>query len=143
MQTFLPYESFEDSAAVLDQKRLGKQRVETLQIMKTLLTGTGWVNHPAVKMWAGYERALLEYQDAVCFEWAHHRGFQDTCWVKTEELYYTHIPMYAPTELVIPPWLGNDEFHMSHQSNLIRKDPEFYSPIFVGIPEGLEYVWPV
>lgn len=37
MQTFLPYADYEQSAAVLDQKRLGKQRVETLQIMQVLL----------------------------------------------------------------------------------------------------------
>lgn len=36
MQTFLPYKSFEQSAACLDNKRLGKQRVEVLQILKAL-----------------------------------------------------------------------------------------------------------
>jgi hypothetical protein len=28
MQTFLPYKSFEESASVLDWRRLGKQRVD-------------------------------------------------------------------------------------------------------------------
>ena len=37
MQTFLPYENFAASAAVLDNKRLGKQRVETLQVIKAQL----------------------------------------------------------------------------------------------------------
>lgn len=37
MQTFLPYADYAQSAAALDQKRLGKQRVETLQIMQVLL----------------------------------------------------------------------------------------------------------
>ena len=32
MQTFLPYADFQRSAQVLDYKRLGKQRVEALQI---------------------------------------------------------------------------------------------------------------
>lgn len=36
MQTFLPYSDFERSAASLDDLRLGKQRVETLQIMQSL-----------------------------------------------------------------------------------------------------------
>lgn len=36
MQTFLPYPSAERSARVLDTKRLGKQRVECLQILATL-----------------------------------------------------------------------------------------------------------
>ncbi len=33
MQTFLPYDSYADSAAVLDRARLGKQRVEAKQIL--------------------------------------------------------------------------------------------------------------
>lgn len=37
MQTFLPYPNFKASARVLDTKRLGKQRVENLQIMSALL----------------------------------------------------------------------------------------------------------
>lgn len=51
MQTFLPYKSFAESAACLDNKRLGKQRVEVLQILKALHNPSyGWQNHPAVKM---------------------------------------------------------------------------------------------
>ena len=33
MQTFLPFPDFQQSAAVLDRVRLGKQRVEALQIL--------------------------------------------------------------------------------------------------------------
>jgi hypothetical protein len=43
IQTFLPYPDFEESAAVLDMKRLGKQRVENLQIIQ-VLTGTKVAN---------------------------------------------------------------------------------------------------
>ena len=54
MQTFLPYESFEKSAQTLDWRRLGKQRVEGMQIINAI-TGKkrkdgkpykGWINHP-------------------------------------------------------------------------------------------------
>ena len=41
-----------------------------------------------------------------------------------------------------PEWLGNPDFHIAHQSNLIRKKPEFYIPIFGNIPDNLEYIWP-
>ena len=60
MQTFLPFSDFEKSAKALDYRRLGKQRIEAYQIWK-VLTGqtTAWKNHPAVKMWQGYEQALL------------------------------------------------------------------------------------
>ena len=36
MQTFLPYADFARCAAVLDPRRLGKQRVEVLQIMRAI-----------------------------------------------------------------------------------------------------------
>ena len=38
MQTFLPYSNFQKTAEVLDYRRLGKQRVEGMQIIKTILT---------------------------------------------------------------------------------------------------------
>lgn len=53
MQTFLPYPDFAESAHVLDRSRLGKQRVETIQVQRGLVVpGYGWRHHPAVKMWA-------------------------------------------------------------------------------------------
>ena len=33
MQTFLPFADFAETAAVLDHRRLGKQRIEVLQIL--------------------------------------------------------------------------------------------------------------
>ena len=62
MQTFLPYPDYAASAKVLDRQRLGKQRVENLQIIKALLDPTyGWQNHPAVKMWRGHIISCLLY----------------------------------------------------------------------------------
>ena len=79
MQTFLPYEDFAQAAKCLDSKRLGKQRVEALQILNALLKpdAKGWKNHPAVKMWRGNERTLIEYGVAICDEWTR-RGHRDT-----------------------------------------------------------------
>ena len=149
MQTFLPYADFAQSAAALDMKRLGKQRVETMQILKALLTGTGWVNHPATKMWAGHTLALLDYQLAVCDEWTHVRGYKDTCADKTIALVQEHVPasdcdtFFLSGSYDAPAWLGDESFHISHQSNLLRKDQEFYGPQFPGVPDDLDYVWPV
>lgn len=139
MQTFLPYPDFQLSARVLDRQRLGKQRVETMQIMIALTEGRGWVNHPAVKMWAGHERYLLEYQDFICDEWLN-RGYEDSCWPKTVDIFRSARFSHALTR---PFWLGDIEFHRSHQSNLIRKDRDHYGPQFPGVPDNLEYVWPV
>jgi hypothetical protein len=47
VQTFLPYPDFAESAQVLDQARLGKQRVEALQVLRAVtLPGYGWQSHP-------------------------------------------------------------------------------------------------
>ena len=136
MQTFLPYEDFAKSAQSLDRTRLGKQRVETLQIMKALVDPSyGWQNHPAVKMWRGHEFYLLEYQRAVCNEWTS-RGYVDTCLDKT-------IAAMAgqPMRTARPEWLGNEEFHLSHRSNLTRKNPDHYNKYW-NVDDSLPYIWP-
>jgi hypothetical protein len=70
MQTFLPYPDFSGSALVLDVKRLGKQRVEAIQVLRGLVVpGYGWPHHPAVKMWQGYEEALVRYGLDMCAVW--------------------------------------------------------------------------
>lgn len=137
MQTFLPYPDFAESASALDYRRLGKQRVETLQILRALAGFTrGWTNHPATRMWRGYEAALINYGIAVCDEWMQ-RGYEDTC--KFKLLYLRAI---FDGEPMTPTWLGDGAIHRSHQSNLVRKDPEYYGPRFPDVPADLPYVWP-
>lgn len=145
MQTFLPYPDFDRSASVLDRARLGKQRVETMQLMNAMLQGylgnssRGWMNHPAKRMWDGYAWALLQYQIAVINEWVHVRGYRDTCMQKTFDIYHK-LPPELQREGEYPEWLGNDEFHQSHKSKLMFKKPDFYN---FNVPNNLEYVWPV
>lgn len=132
MQTFLPYADFTASAKVLDYRRLGKQRVETYQLIRAINGETkGWRTHPAAKMWDGYLEALHMYGRAMCEEWIE-RGYADTMLNRFE----------VHDEFEMPPWFGDEEFHRSHQSNLIRKLPEFYAPIFIGVPSDLPYLWP-
>jgi hypothetical protein len=138
MQTFLPWGSFDRSAQDLDRQRLGKQRVECLQIMTALaLPNYGWQHHPAVRMWRGHQDHLLDYQGAICSVWRH-KGYRDTCWEKTQAMFRR-----IQDESDMPPWLGDEALHRSHRSNLIRKDPAFYGPKYPGVPDDLEYVWPV
>jgi hypothetical protein len=137
MQTFLPFADFTRTAESLDWKRLGKQRVETMQVVKAITTGSGWVNHPATKMWHGHLGSLVEYQRAVCHEWVDVLGYRDTCLEKTLAL-VEGVDLGAGS----PAWLGRRDFHRSHQSNLVRKDPVYYSPLFPGVPPDLPYIWP-
>jgi hypothetical protein len=149
MQTFLPYPDFVACARVLDTRRLGKQRVEALQIVRALLVPDyGWRHHPAVLMWKGYPEALGRYGIEVCGEWRG-RGFADTCQPKilTDLALLGVDQVREQDELAaagaLPPWLGDPALHRSHQSALLRKDPELYSPRFPGVPDDLPYVWPV
>lgn len=142
MQTFLPYSDFAKSASVLDQRRLGKQRVETMQIMQALVGGSRWSCHPAVKMWTGYETSLMQYQLAVCQEWTKVRGFKDTCLGKTFDILGTDLATLLDQEVTQPYWLGDYDFHRAHRSNLVRKVPELYGGLWSDVPVDLDYIWP-
>ena len=137
MQTFLPYLTFTRCAKCLDYKRLGKQRLECLQILRTLNGETrGWQTHPAVLMWDGYTEALVEYGVACCDEWKR-RGYQDNL--------RDRIRTYSEgwdIEPVRPPWLTH-RFCLAHRSNLIRKAPDYYRPLWPNILDNLPYIWPV
>jgi hypothetical protein len=142
MQTFLPYSDFQQSAAALDPARLGKQRVEALQTLRALVIPEyGWQSHPAIRMWMGYVPALTMYGLAMVDEWTK-RGFDDTTRANIREFApQAGHPDYA-AKIPMPPWLGDPELHLSHRSNLVRKDPRFYSEVFPDTEADLEYVWP-
>lgn len=149
MQTFLPYADFERSARALDSKRLGKQRVETLQVVRALtVPGYGWANHPATLMWRGFEEALVRYGLTCCEVWVE-GGFADTCAAtmltdaQTAGVTTIRTQAELATAGELPPWLGDEELHRSHRSALVRKDPEHYGPLFPGVPDDLPYIWPV
>lgn len=143
MQTFLPYPDPTESAKCLDYRRLGKQRIECLQILNVLLGRTkptksgriGWANHPAVLMWKGHERALVDYAVRMCDEWIK-RGYKDT----RRAILTSSIDMDQP--IVYPSWVGDMAFHVAHRSNLIRKKPDFYQPLWPDVRDDLPYVWP-
>ena len=133
MQTFLPYEDFVKSAQCLDYRRLGKQRVEAWQIHQIVSgqrTTGGWINHPAVTMWRGYANALAWYYNAMVTEWVE-RGYKNTM-----------LPLKVNAGCIeMPPFVGENAFHDSHKSNLLRKDFAFYSQYNWQVPDNLPYIW--
>lgn len=130
MQTFLPYPSFLKSAEVLDYRRLGKQRVEARQILNAIYNGGSWSSHPAVKMWTGYEAALILYSNIMIQEWIR-RGYRNT------------MEIFEHDVVTFPFWLGDDDFHASHRSNLLRKDISWYGQFRWSESSDLSYVWPI
>lgn len=137
VNTFLPWPDYNKTAKSLDDKRLGKQRVEALQILRANLGLTkGWRNHPAAVMWRGHEGSLIEYIYAICNEWSD-RGFKDSVKEQVDEIYYTYD--FPPKSFSKPWWLGKRKIHQSHKSNLKRKNPEHY---MFNVPDDLPYQWP-
>lgn len=138
MQIFLPYPDMKQSLKVLDYKRLGKQRVETYQIISAItrrpkLDGTpykGWLNHPCTIMWRDYLPALKMYLNYSIAEWIV-RGYRNNMAFES----------YNEDEVVLPKWFGDQKFHDSHKSNLLKKDFEFYSKYKWDVNPENPYVW--
>lgn len=139
MQTFLPYKSFIKSLSCLDDKRLGKQRVEAMQILNALQPGSTsrWRNHPAVKMWRGYESELMAYMDIAIYVWVE-RGFKNTM-----RMNHPFLSRFLKDSFSVKiEWL-TDDFCAAHRSNLLRKNFEYYSKFGWKESTDLPYIWPV
>lgn len=134
MQTFLPLPDYYESMRCLDKSRLGNQ---VWREGLTLIRG-GWPNHPASKMWRGYEYHLGLYLLAGIKALILQRGKRYT---EIEDKIRQEMKKHRNSG---PPyWLGDDKFHASHRSNLIRKDPAYYRAFGWKEPDDLPYVWPL
>lgn len=159
MQTFLtePSLDFSTTAKVLDNKRLNKQSLEAWQIMLTNLNldpagnfrqSKGWVNHPAVKMWKGYEVVLFDYISAMTAEWVS-RGYRTSIFDKAK---FT-LSVAAEKNLVFhsdyPDWMLDDLYPRlakTHRIALLSKNYDWYRQFNwsedSGVsPESYSYVW--
>lgn len=136
VNTFLPLANMGASLAALDMKRLNAQRREAKQIWTALDRKrrgikAGWQNHPATRMWEGFDDALAAYTNAAIREWVR-RGYRNSMEALPERVSFD-----------LPPWFGTEDFHASHRSNLLRKDPVHYGRFGWSEPATLPYVWPV
>lgn len=140
MQTFLPYPDFDLTATTLDDKRLFKQVVETRQILACLgcdvfrndgepFSTKGFVNHPAKKMWEGYSNALKLYHNVLLRE----------CFSRKFNTQIKYLTIHGI--VFFPKWMGDERFHTSHRSNLLRKS-DHYKQFGWSEPDNLPYFWP-
>lgn len=134
MKTFTPYADVEQSLRSLDLKRLGKQRVEVIRIVRAL---RAWIclSHPAVLIWKGREEALSRYGLTACDVWTEH-GFADTCAVTiaadlaTAGVTRIRSHQHVAEAEALPPWLFDEDLQRSHRSSMLRKDPDHYASQF-------------
>lgn len=163
MQTFLPFPDILKSIRSLDYRRLGKQRVEAMQLLQALrdpwalgssdyysivyepvravvgkyIKHSRWINHPCTKMWLGYEDALGYYMNECIKEWIS-RGYKNTMKLRP-----------TPEKYDLPCWWGSDYLHFTHRTMLSSKEPDFYSSQGfetpardLGVGEPMLYLWP-
>ena len=156
MQTFIPIATtnFSEIAKTLDNKRLNKQALEGWQILMTLTEldpdgndrkPKGWVNHPAVKMWRGYETALLHYIIAMCEEWRA-RGYHTTIDDKARSTYTTAFMKGRVSASVVYPPCICEEVATTHRQALLVKEYSWYSQFKWAedtgtAPTTYEYLW--
>lgn len=132
MQTFLPYKDFRKSLECLDFRRLGKQRVESSQILDCLLgKKSGWKNHPAVKMWSKSLSALTSYYNLSLDVFAERGG---------RNIILKHKDI---NDLIVMPCWLTDEFCSAHRSNLLRKDEKIYRKYGWTELADKPYIWPI
>lgn len=109
------------NASLLDDTRLGKQRLEARQIIKILEAPIhqkmSWRNHPITRSWIGYVDYLKHYYNAILLEWLR-RGKNNT------------LSFYEVPEIIIEPhWWDIKEIRYTHQANLYLKMPHHYAKI--------------
>lgn len=145
MITFLPLPDFAETASVLDTKRLGKQRVEAVMILETLAgLDDRFAHAPVVGMWRKCEFLLAQYALTMCREWERRNNTDN---METRIIDVMHGAMvkdlWTPERNNGRPWwLGVNGFHLSHRSNLVRKDPKHYRQFWPDVPDHFPYVWP-
>lgn len=143
LQTFLPYSDFKKSAECLDKKRCWKQVVEAKQLLEVLkLSREGHTlssaqkrirNHPACRMWVGYENALECY----------HNCFFDISIDKWKIKPVKSFRLEEKISCKIPNWLGYEKLHANHRARLLDKNFEFYSQYNWIEKPILENYWPI
>jgi hypothetical protein len=135
VNTFIVSDDYESTAKILDYKRLGKQRVEAMQLINVLENSelTGWKNHPATKQWRGHVNELKKYTNEMIKEWIR-RGYKNT------------MKLYDVDESTCKPWFITwKPMQYSHMASLIRKNKEYYKPYFYKkypiVYEFYTYLW--
>lgn len=141
MQTYLPLPDCAASAAILDDRRLNKQRSDIMQLLKKLAEPASDEDHPLVKMWRGNELFLIDkYAPAIMFEWMS-RENNDNTLIKVME-FRKDYPVDEGHTDDPPEWFGDPVLHDAHKSYLLRLEPSKYRQHWPDVSDELPMVWP-
>lgn len=118
MQVFMPYTNIIESVKCLDNKRLGKQRIEIKYMLEMMYGMWPERKHPVIEMWEDYPRFLHIIYKFTVKEWII-RGCKNTLPTSLE---------FVKTDPIPPPWLK--DYTYQYKALLLHKDYEFYSKEF-------------
>lgn len=147
--TFLPFRDYRSCAFVLDQKRLGSCRTESLGILLCLdltipdseRTRAYWQfkDSPIVEMWRGHGLALQTYALIMCNEWSR-RGYRHG--VTAQRLLDLSYSGVFDEEGEWPHWMHDDRVFANHRGILLAKNPAHYGQFGWTEAPTSEYYWP-
>ena len=130
---------------LLDNKRLGKQRLEAKAIIDILEyydendempANTAWTNHPATMMWVGHTNALKVYFNYVLHFWEK-RGFKNNYEyydIEREDveiikcIFEDNVATFEKkaNKDTFPIWFCFPPFYLAQRAALIMKDRDYY-----------------
>lgn len=140
MQTFMPYESFDECAKVLDNVRLNSQINEILVIIRSLTgvydpnprTGiSGWAEHTVAKLWKGHELQLSRFALACSKELLLNRDLPKSGAAESLKKRKARVVNWQDfieqMELrgcsdTLPLLIGDEDFHSAFRALLLYKD---------------------
>lgn len=144
MQIFLPYPDFESSAGVFSYTTMMDQCTAILRTLNTLHDVEGTedmrqTDERVLEMWETYEPQLCEYALVLVAEWERRNMLGSY-----REQFERHLEWATSGDFVMqkPEWFGDPTLHMSHKAALIRMEPDFYAPLFPGVDQNMQMVWP-
>lgn len=152
MQTFITDKDFKQSARNLDRQRLHSQIYEAIHILSSLLEINDQLvnvkrnvkNHPAAKLWTGYELELLKYIQVHIDEWTF-RGYKTDINSRNFQVLWLELDVLTKQydyDKLMPDWI-TDDLIKTHRSVLIQKKPEYYNKLWPDCPRDLKmrYDW--
>ncbi len=132
MMIWLPYPDFTKSVSCLNTQHLNRQRANCQVLSKSFISPNRWNHVPTFKAWKNYYEVFQYYHDVCVKEWVK-RGF------RTIAVLY-EAP--KPDKRDLPWFIGEEQYHASHRSNLLRLDPTYAGIEGWREPSNLPYLWP-
>jgi hypothetical protein len=136
----LPYPNYRLSAKIFSNEDLDKQIQAVTFALRYLhqtenMTSTTQEVMDCWNAWQGHETQLAEY-GLVLVEEAESRRMSFS-----KEEFVFHQLAAESGGLLKPQWFGTPNLHTSHQSYLLRADPEYYRAFFEHIRDDIEPLW--